>query len=86
MTTVEDPDLQPRAHSRFARSGRALVAFAALTLGCNAAALGATPLVYVDIYDRTDGQMLDTLAKSAERYVVGTPGHEYAIRIRNDSG
>jgi len=86
MTTVEDPDLQPRAHSRFARSGRALVAFAALTLGCNAAALGATPLVYVDIYDRTDGQMLDTLAKSAERYVVGPPGHEYAIRIRNDSG
>jgi len=86
MTTVEDPDLQPRAHSRFARSGRALVAFAALTLGCTAAALGATPLVYVDIYDRTDGQMLDTLAKSAERYVVGTPGHEYAIRIRNDSG
>jgi len=86
MTTVEDPDLQPRAHSRFSRSGRALVAFAALTLGFNAAALGATPLVYVDIYDRTDGQMLDTLAKSAERYVVGTPGHEYAIRIRNDSG
>ena len=41
-------------------------------LGSNAAAIGATPLVYVDIYDRTDGQMLDTLAKSAERYVVGS--------------
>jgi hypothetical protein len=43
-------------------------------------------LVYVDIYDRTDGQLLDALAKSAERYVVGMPGHEYAIRIHNDSG
>ncbi len=85
-TTVEHPDLQPRARNRLTRSGRALVAAAALALGCNAAALKASPLAYVDIYDRTDGQMLDTLAKAAARYVVGAPGHEYAIRIRNDSG
>jgi hypothetical protein len=31
---------------------------------------------------RADARHLQT----GERYVVGTPGHEYAIRIRNDSG
>jgi len=85
-TSVERTDLQHRAHRCFTRSGRALIVGAALALGCNAAALAATPSVYVDIYDRTEGQMLDTIAKAAARYVVGTPGHEYAIRIRNDSG
>src|SRR3954466_8103725 len=40
-------------------------------------------LVQVDVYDRTDGAELPVYAKDRRRYVVGTPGHEYALRIRN---
>ena len=40
----------------------------------------------VDIYDRTDGTSLATYAKDGQRYIIGTPGHEYAIRIRNNTG
>lgn len=86
MITVERPELEHLARGRAVRSGRALLAVAALLLGCNAAAVQASALVYVDIYDRTDGRMLDTIPKGAERYVVGTPGHEYVIRIRNATG
>ena len=86
MITVERPEVQHLARGRAVHSGRALLAVAALLLGCNAAAVQASALVYVDIYDRTDGRMLDTIPKGAERYVVGTPGHEYVIRIRNATG
>jgi hypothetical protein len=43
-------------------------------------------LVAVDVYDRTAGTALAIHTKDGERYVVGTPGHEYAVRIRNLSG
>ena len=42
-------------------------------------------LVSVDVYDRTDGTSLVAYAKDGHRYVVGTPGHEYALRIRNNT-
>jgi hypothetical protein len=86
MTTAERPDLEYRVHGPAVRSRRALLAVAALLLGCNAAAVEASSLVDVDIYDRMDRQVLDPIAKAGTRYIVGTPGHEYAIRIRNDSG
>jgi hypothetical protein len=64
-----------------------LLAIAALAVACEAAAhWRSRAAVTVDVYDRTDGTTLAIHAKDAERYVVGTPGHEYAIRIRNDSG
>ena len=43
-------------------------------------------LVQVDVYDRNDGQALPLHTKDGRRYIVGTPGHEYAVRIRNCTG
>jgi hypothetical protein len=43
-------------------------------------------LVQLDIYDRTGGSQLAVYAKDGRRYIVGTPGHEYALRIRNSTG
>lgn len=40
-------------------------------------------LVQVDVYDRVDGAALPVYAKDGRNYVVGVPGHEYAVRIRN---
>jgi hypothetical protein len=46
----------------------------------------ASPLMSVDLYDRTTGAALDVYERDGQRYVVGTPGHEYAVRIRNCTG
>jgi hypothetical protein len=43
-------------------------------------------LVQVDVHDRSDGSSLPVYAKDGRRYIVGTPGHEYALRIRNNTG
>ncbi|MGH8849668.1 MAG: hypothetical protein ACREYD_01605 [Casimicrobiaceae bacterium] len=40
----------------------------------------------VEIYDRTEGRVLPTYTHDGRRYVVGTPGNEYSIRVRNRSG
>ncbi len=68
--------------------------FAALlmTLGLAACGIDAnayeTPyikgrLVQVDVYDRVDGAALPVYSKNGRNYIIGTPGHEYAVRIRN---
>lgn len=41
------------------------------------------PHVQVDVYDRADGAALPVYAKGGRHYIVGEPGHEYAVRIRN---
>lgn len=43
-------------------------------------------LVQVDVYDRFDGTALQVYAKDGRHYIVGAPGHEYAVRIRNCTG
>ena len=43
-------------------------------------------LVQVEVYNRTEGTTLPVYAKDGRRYIVGTPGHEYAVRIRNRTG
>ena len=40
-------------------------------------------LVQVDVYDRANGSALPVYAKNGRNYIVGVPGHEYAVRIRN---
>jgi hypothetical protein len=45
----------------------------------------AGQLVHVGVYDRTEGSSLPVYAKEGRRYIVGTPGHEYAVRIRNNT-
>ncbi|HYC45659.1 MAG TPA: hypothetical protein VED01_09270 [Burkholderiales bacterium] len=73
--------------------GRWLAAvFAALALnGCAVQAHDIRPqiertLVQVEVFDRTRGTTLPVYSKDGRRYVVGTPGNEYALRIRNRTG
>jgi len=70
----------PSATSPF----RLLVAAAALALAQSAAA-HASALTTVEIVDRTSGATLGVHENDGQRYVIGVPGHEYAIRIRNHS-
>ena len=50
------------------------------------AASCADSLARVDVYDRRAGEELPVYRHHGRRYVVGQPGNEYAIRIRNCSG
>lgn len=43
-------------------------------------------LVQVEVYNRNEGSTLPVYSKDGRRYIVGTPGHEYAVRIRNRTG
>jgi len=43
-------------------------------------------LVQVDVYDRVDGSALTIYDRNGRHYIVGVPGHEYAVRIRNCTG
>ena len=64
----------------------ALVTGTALVAAQPAAAHWRTSgLVAVDVVDRTAGTTLAVHVKEGERFVVGAPGHEYAVRIRNNS-
>src|SRR5947208_3637314 len=69
------------------RSLRMALATAALSIAQSAcASWPQSPLVSVDAYDRSDGTALNVYVKDGQRYIVGTPGHEYAVRIRNCTG
>jgi hypothetical protein len=72
-------------------------ALAAMLVGLGASACAAhgdvyrppvahAGLVQVDVYDRTSGATLDVYPSDGRRYIVGVPGHEYAVRIRNTTG
>ena len=66
-----------------------LVTMAALTFAAAQPAAAHWPspaLVSIDVYDRTEGTSLVVYPKGGRRYIVGTPGHEYAVRIRNNTG
>ena len=74
---------------------RRALAAALVTVGLAAGAAHAQPyaspyvkssLVQVDVYDRFDGTALPVFARDGRRYIVGMPGHEYAVRIRNCTG
>lgn len=79
---------------RARRTGATAAALAALALLMLALFLPPLPavahsseasLIGVDVYDRTSGTTLDVYTHDGQRFVIGTPGHEYAIRIRNRS-
>ena len=42
--------------------------------------------VNVEIFDRSEGRVLPIYWHQGRRYVVGKPGNEYAIRVRNGGG
>ena len=74
---------------------RSLAACAFLLLGMTTGCAGSTTLtlphlrsglIQVDVYDRANGAALPVHRKDGRHYIVGTPGHEYAVRIRNCTG
>ena len=74
---------------------RGMVAAALLAAGLTAGCAQAYPveaanvkgrLVQVDVYDRADGAALPVYTTDGRNYIVGAPGHEYAVRIRNCTG
>jgi hypothetical protein len=65
---------------------RAVAATALAALLAPLAPAGAASLALVDVYDRTGQQALDIHRHRGRQYIVGPPGNEYAIRIRNTSG
>ena len=78
---------------------RRALAAALVTMGLTAGAASAQPyvppyappyvkssLVQVDVYDRADSSALPVYQKDGRHYIVGVPGHEYAVRIRNCTG
>ena len=64
----------------------ALAIAAAVLAGSAGAHGGAARVADLEVYDRQDGTTLRVYEKDGRRYVVGTPGHEYALRVRNLSG
>ena len=72
---------------RARKSAAWLAAMAALLLVAPACAHWADfGLATVEVYDRNDGSVLPVYDKDGRRYVVGTPGHEYTLRVRNLTG
>src|SRR5215472_11208952 len=73
--------------------GKAAAVLAALGLtACAVAGNGETHTVVppqqttVEIFDRSENRVLPVYWHEGRRYVVGKPGNEYAIRVRNDGG
>jgi hypothetical protein len=84
---LKDLNMNTRTATAFA-NGRTLVTAIALAIGtlATAAALPArASLADVDIYDRTEGRVLTKYWHNGEPYVIGKPGNEYQISVRNRS-
>ena len=62
-----------------------MLAAATFATGSPVYAHGPSARVDVEIYDRTEGRILPIYFHGGRRYVVGKPGNEYAIRVRNAS-
>ena len=78
---------QMEAAARRHKTGWAAgVLLAALLVGGSAGAYTGGRVADVEVYDRQDGTPLVVYEKDGRRYVVGTPGHEYALRVRNLTG
>jgi hypothetical protein len=76
MTHARNPSLQRLALA---------AAFAAALLALDGRAQPVPPptLASVEIFDRTEQRALPIYWHQGRRYVVGKPGNEYAIRVRN---
>jgi hypothetical protein len=72
-------------HHALARNARAVGTLGlAIALGLGAVpACVAGQLGSVDLVSRPDGQLLSVYPKDGRRWVVGTPGQEYGIRVCN---
>jgi hypothetical protein len=73
-----------RQSGKFLTIGATIAVLAAISVG-DAAAQRIAPQTHaaVEIVDRTEGRVLPIYWHDGRRYVVGKPGNEYAIRVRN---
>lgn len=81
--------VQPaRRAARRAAAALLAVACAAPLAACasSPAPIVSSHLATVEVLDRTHNTLLPVYVAGGERWIVGTPGHEYAIRIRNHTG
>jgi hypothetical protein len=67
------------------RTAIAIAAYMLASGGCASAQLSATRLSF-EIVDRNEGRVLPVYSHAGRRFVVGKPGNEYSIRVRNTSG
>src|SRR5207244_1585778 len=75
-----------RPLSRLASSPSKLLAVLGIaTLSLAAATAAAVPFD-VQIYDRTENRYLPTYQFQGRTYVIGRPGNEYSVSLRNQSG
>jgi len=81
-----------RTYATWRRALAAALVTLGLAAGAGSAAATSPPyappyvkssLVQVDVYDRHNGAALPVYQKDGRHYIVGVPGHEYAVRIRN---
>jgi hypothetical protein len=59
---------------------------AALALATAAPALAVGNLADLSVYDRTEGKRLQVYWHQGRAYVVGRPGNEYQVSLRNRTG
>lgn len=59
---------------------------AALCLAAACTPVDAAPLVDLAIVDRDSGEWLPETAHRGQRWIAGTPGHRYGVRLTNSSG
>lgn len=65
---------------------RCLLLAAALLASSACAPLSAQPLVRMTVVDRDSGQWLPEYRHRGERWIAGTPGHRYGVRLVNTTG
>lgn len=65
---------------------RPLLLAAAVCFATACAPASATPLVDMAVVDRDSGQWLTDVRHRGERWIAGTPGHRYGVRLTNTSG
>jgi hypothetical protein len=64
-----------------------VAAVAAVALPVTAAAMTLPQSSFdVQVFDRTEGRLLPTYQYQGLKYVVGNPGNEYSVSLRNRSG
>jgi hypothetical protein len=77
----------PKARTSRAKRPLAFaIAAIAVAAAFGAAPAGAGQVGNVDILTRADGRVLPVYERDGRRWIVGTPGQEYAIRVCNTTG
>lgn len=65
---------------------RCILLAAALLASSACAPLSAQPLVRMTVVDRDSGQWLPEYRHRGDRWIAGTPGHRYGVRLENTTG